>query len=148
MSDKKYEPELGQMVFDHSFQSYEGSNLLKGALLLIKDKIETLMWNIHKKRYDAPFISGMGNETFQCDAFEVVGYLYDEEQDYNFKYEFPCPKKDGDPHIIKINWYKHFMRGLSINEEITPDDLNFMLNDCIACLDKMSDEHFKKKGIR
>jgi len=112
-------PELGQMMFGQPFQEETASNLLIAALQMIREEVARVEWNKRQEQYD-PFER---SQMYANPVFAVEGYSWDEdyEQPWNFKY------KD-----IEVSWYKHLGRSTSVNRIITPDEINTMLNDCIA----------------
>jgi hypothetical protein len=118
-----YEPELGQAIFGQPHQRYEGSSMLEAALLLIREELDRIMWNIHQEEYDSPFANT--GESFSCEEFTVEAYSWDDskEQPYNFKW-----------NDIEISWYKHYRRGLSVNTQLTNDHIADMLEACINAL--------------
>jgi hypothetical protein len=125
---KEYEPELGQLCFGQPWKQYEASNLVIAALDLINRELCRIQWNIHQKEYDSPF-HNTGN-SFRCDSFEVMAYDWgDDEQPYNFKW------KD-----VEISWYKYHGRGETVNQDIVPDRINEMLDDCMVALKRYENE--------
>lgn len=132
MENKKFEPELGQFVFGQPYKQYEASELLEAALCHIKDEPDRVMGNVKQEEYSNPF-DNTGN-SFVCETFEVHAYdwNFDEErepQKFNFKY------KD-----IEISWYKYLGRGMSVNREISNNEISDMLDDCIRAVRKLDVE--------
>jgi len=119
MSAKPYQPELGQAMFGQPHQAFEVPEIMEAALASISSELDRVMWNIHQEPYDNPF-SNSGNR-FDCDEFKVHAYSWgDDDQAFNFAW------KD-----LRISWYKYLGRGMSANQEITPQ----MASDClVACL--------------
>lgn len=62
---------------------------------------------------------------FVNDTFEMRAFDWSEPEEYapNFKY------KD-----FEVEWYKYLGRGMEQNRDITSDEINEMLNDCIGSL--------------
>ena len=60
------------------------------------------------------------NDTFEMRAFDWSG---PEEYTPNFKY------KD-----FEVEWYKNLGRGMEKNRDITPEEINIMLVDCLNSL--------------
>ena len=124
-----FEPELGQMVFGQPWGEYRASNLLIAALESISTELDRVMWNIYQVEYDSPF-ENTAND-FQCDAFEVDAYSWDDDiQPYNFKWR-----------DVEVKWYKYLGRGTSVNQELSNDKIAEMLDDCLGALRKYEAEH-------
>jgi len=124
----EYEPELGQLVFGQPWKQFEASNLVVAVLDLINRELCRIQWNIHQKEYDSPFHNT--GSRFQCDSFEVNAYDWgDDEQTYNFKWQ-----------DVEISWYKYHGRGETVNQDISPDKVNEMLDDCMNALKRYEDE--------
>jgi hypothetical protein len=122
-------PELGQAVFGQPHQRHEVPRIMLAAFDMISYELERAMWNIHQKSYDSPF-SNTGNE-FKNDVFHAVAYSWgDDEQPYNFAWR-----------DLKISWYKWSGRGCSSNIPVTPDLAAQCLDECVASIHKMEDEH-------
>jgi len=133
MSDN-YEPELGQMFFGQPWQSHEAPELLKAALSAIDDELDRIMWNIHQEVYNSPF-SNTGASFKELKEFQVEAYSWNDEyeQPWNFKWQ-----------DIEVGWYKHMLRGTSVNREVTPDEIAKLLKACLAALykyERENDEH-------
>lgn len=116
-------PEMGQMAFGQPSKEFSVGPLLEAALGMIDDNLRRLMWNRYQREYPSPF-SNTGNR-FKCDAFEVAAYSWDDsyEQPFNFKWR-----------DIEVSWYKYCCRGTSVNAEITPEQINEMLIDCLCAI--------------
>ena len=132
---KNYQPELGQLCFGQPWKRYDCSDYLEAALRMIQLELERVLWNIHQKSKE-PF-ENIGDK-FKNDVFEVEAYSWDEDrtQPYNFK----C----GD---IEVSWYKHLGRGMSVNREVSPNQMAEALHLCLDSIKKIGDEHLKKLGI-
>jgi hypothetical protein len=130
MSDKQFEPELGQMVFGQPFKQYEGSELLDAALRAISNELDRVMWNIEQEEYSSPF-DNTGNQ-FECDTFKAHAYSWNDEEDqpWNFKWR-----------DVEVSWYKWSGRGLSTNKPLAPDLISEMLDDCLAAVRRHEKEH-------
>ena len=126
---KDYEPELGQMIFGQPHKQFAGSNLLEAALGLLNHELCRVVWNNsvvesdeEPEDFHSPFLN-TGNK-YKNSVFEVEAYSWsEEEQPFNFKW------KD-----VEIKWYKHYARGLSINQDIAPDKINQMLDECVEAV--------------
>jgi hypothetical protein len=122
-----YEPELGQAVFGQPYKKHAVSQIVDAALRLIRDRLGTVMWNIHHQDYASPF--GNTGESFKCETFEVCAYSWSrEEQPFNFKWR-----------DVEISWYKYLGRGMSANMEIPPALAAEMLDDCLAAIERYDD---------
>lgn len=104
--------------------------LLEAALQFIQYEWDMIMWNVHQEQLDNPFANT--GATWKCDMFEVEAYSWDNQ--YDQKYNFKC----GD---IEISWYKYMGRSMSVNKELTADDICKMLNICIDALNKFQEEN-------
>lgn len=124
MTDKPYQPELGQMCFGQPWQQHETSELVRAVLSRIDDELGRVIWNTTQEAYNSPF--GNTSESFKCDAFEVQAYSWAEDgQPYNFKWR-----------DVEISWYKYLGRGMSANKVLEPGLLSEMLDDCMAALSR------------
>lgn len=98
--------------------------LVVSALRAIEESLDIYMWNKTQEGYESPF--GNTGNFFKNDVFEVNAYYWgDDEEEMkksNFKYK-----------NIEISWYKYLGRGMDISE-MTYEELNEMLNDCIKSL--------------
>lgn len=122
----EYEPEIGQLLFGQPYKRYQASNLLVAALEAVREELERVSWN--KKQEDPGDPFGNTGGSYKNGVFEVQAYSWDEskEQPYNFKY--------GD---FEVSWYKYLGRGTSTNKEISPEEVEGMLD---ACLDSVRKE--------
>jgi len=118
----EYEPELGQAIFGQPHKQFGCSALVTAALEEIAGELSRVMRNLRQRHYDSPFRNT--GASFKCNTFEVHAYSWsDEEQPYNFKWR-----------DVEIGWYKYLGRGMSANQNIPPDRVSEMLDDCIAAL--------------
>ncbi|MBN8294925.1 hypothetical protein JI664_23340 [Rhodobacter sp. NTK016B] len=115
-----YTPELGQLCFGQPWQEHEVPAIMDAALCFIRDDLARARWNVYQTERPCPF--GNTGEAFDCDAFSVRAYSWDDsdEQEWNFK----C----GD---VMVSWYKYLGRGMSSNVQITPDMASRILRKCI-----------------
>lgn len=124
-----YQPELGQAVFGQPYKEFAGSELLEAALHSISNELERAFWNISQKEYDSPFYN-TGNQ-FDCATFSAHAYSWgDDDQPWNFKWQ-----------DVEISWYKHCGRGLSVNQDIKPDRISEMLDDCLRAVRDYEKQH-------
>ena len=125
----EYEPELGQMVFGQPWKPHAVPEIWDAALEFLDQELMRVLNNIQDRR-PSPFRNT--GESYECDAFHVQAYSWneDEEQPWNFKWR-----------DVEISWYKYLGRGMSANQELSPDRAQEMLVDCIQCLRKIEEEH-------
>lgn len=126
----QYIPEIGQSVFGQQYKEYDVDRYVEACLRMIREELDRIMWNINQKEMPSPFDNT--GARWKCDEFEVEAYSWDEDynQPYNFKW------KD-----IEISWYKYMNRGMSCNQELTPDKASKMLNACLKALLKYEKEN-------
>jgi len=122
MSD--YQPELGQMLFGQPPQQFECPEILEAALAFIRNDLSRVMWNLRQKDEPCPF--GNSAASWRCEVFCVASYSWgDEGQPWNFKHY---------PTSIEVSWYKYLGRGMSVNREVTPDEVSGLLRSCMSAL--------------
>lgn len=131
---KEFEPEMGHYCFGQPWHSHEIPNLLYAALHVIEEEMVRIMENITQKEYHSPFENYA--EHFVCPTFEAHAYSWDEDenQEYNFRWR-----------DVKISWYKYFGRDMSVNKELSNDEIAILLDDCLDALakyEKENDEDF------
>lgn len=127
----EYQPELGQMCFGQPFKRFAGSELLEAALRSISNELDRVMWNIEQKEYASPFDNSGNVPGFVCPTFSAHAYSWgDEEQPYNFKWR-----------DVEISWYKWSGRGLSVNQNLTPEKIAEMLGDCLGAVRQYEKDH-------
>jgi hypothetical protein len=125
----KYEPELGQAAFGQPCKEWEASDLLIAALHAIEARLAMLMGNIHQVEYATPFENS--GAKFKCDRFEAEAYSWgNEAQPFNFKWR-----------DIEVSWYKCLGRGTSVNRDVRPNEIEAMLEDCLAGLAAYGKQH-------
>jgi hypothetical protein len=126
-----YEPEMGQECFGQDGQPYECPMLLTAALTEIRLALDRVQWNRLQTDYDSPFLNTANR--FECPAFRVHAYNWShEQQPFNFEW------KD-----VRVNWYKHYHRGTSVNRPITPDEIAVLLEQCLNALTKFDEETWR-----
>jgi hypothetical protein len=112
-----YEPELGQAVFCQPNQRFEPPMMLLEGLEMIAGYLVNIV-GIDNDPFD-----NTGSK-YKNETFEVQAYSWgNEEQPYNFKYKG-----------IEISWYKYFSRGVSVNRQLSEDEIMDMVKDCIDSL--------------
>ncbi len=126
---KQYNPELGQYLFGQTPQAYEPSDFLESALTLISHA-----WSeATGEGWNSPF--GNYGSKWKCDTFEVEAYSWNEEYDqpYNFKWR-----------DIEISWYKYLGRGMSVNREVSFEEVTQMVKECLDDLAKYKESNGKQ----
>jgi len=120
---ENYTPEIGQMFFGQPFKQYKVTKLLEAALWSISREWKRVMWNINQKNIANPFDSS--GAKWKCNEFEMEAYSWNDEyeQPYNFKW--------GD---IEISWYKYLGRGMSVNKEVSLEEINDLLDSCLEAI--------------
>ncbi len=126
-----YDPELGQMAFGQPWKRFEASELLIAALEYLREEIARVYWNNVQHKILDPF--GNTGGSYETKVFRVEAYSWDEDerQPFNFK----CGP-------IKISWYKYLGRGTSVNKELSPAEINEMLEKCLKSVRKDEKESF------
>jgi len=130
MDDKKFEPELGHMMFGQDWQEHDASPMLDAALDAIRAELDRVMWNINQRVYDSPF--GNTGNSFECPAFKIEAYSWNEDYDQPFNFKW----KD-----VEINWYKYLGRDTSVNQVMSNDKIAEMLNECLEAIRKYEKEN-------
>jgi len=125
-----YTPELGQAIFGQPYKEYAVPDIWEAALAFLSHELDRVMWNIHQKQYVGPF--GNSGDAFRCGVFEVEAYSWDDEYDqpWNFKWR-----------DVEISWYKYLGRGMSANQELTPERAADMLTECLLACKKYEDSN-------
>ena len=114
----KYVPELGQACFGNAIGQHDMPDYAEALLLQLLEAIKIVYWNKYQERWDVrdnPEIPGIEFRGYQwsCDCRDG----HDDSCDTQ-KPNFAC---DG----VEIRWYKHPGRGMSTNQELTPDQWCF-----------------------
>jgi hypothetical protein len=131
----QFVPELGQAAFGQPHQEHAVPDIMLAAMTMVSDELSRVMWNIHQTDYHSPF-HNTGND-FRNDVFHAVAYSWgDDEQPYNFAWR-----------DLRISWYKHMGRGCSSNIPVTPDLASQCLDDCLASIMRMEEEHDRLQAI-
>ena len=129
---EKYQPELGQLMFGQPSKELKCTGLVESSLRIIQN----LMQVKYKDGY-TPFDNfgkRFKNEVFECNAYSWDFCYCEEElcrcghteQTYNFKW------KD-----FEVSWYKYLGRGMSMNREISDEELLLMVNECMTSISKI-----------
>ena len=119
----EYQPEFGQMTFGQPWQPHAASELLEAALRSIDHELCRVMGNRLQKEYDSPF--GNTGNRYECETFKAHAYSWadDVTQEFNFAWR-----------DLRVSWYKYLGRGMSVNRAVTPDEIDTLLNDCLAAV--------------
>ncbi len=98
------------------------NDLLEAALAYLGHAIWIYTNNTRQDGIDPTENNGSDftNDTFEMRAFD---WSDPEEYEPNFKY------KD-----FEVEWYKYLGRAMETNREITPDEINKMLVECLKSL--------------
>lgn len=121
-------PELGQWAFSTSeFFDHEVSDLTEAALSYLFQRAATIVMNHTQEEF---YLGSNCNSKLFTATFLVRDYCWCDCREHpdvcppNFQY--------GD---YKLNWYKHFGRGMSANKELSADEVEDMLLECLGCID-------------
>lgn len=113
-------PELGQICFGNPTGEHPCPHWVDALVREILSEIERVFWNNNQRRWDDcedPNIPGID--------FRPYYWGYDET-------EAAKPNlKHGD---IEVRWYKHPMRGTSLNVEATPEVIIPWFDSAIAAI--------------
>lgn len=131
-----FQPELGQMLFGHAPQQYDGGNLLDAALTYLREELDRVLGNIYQGDPPSPF-SNSGCR-FDTEGLSIHAYDWgDESQPWNLK----C----GD---IEVSWYKWAGRGQSVNKPLTPSEISEFLDAALAIIQSCEGGEFDGSGGR
>lgn len=121
MTADAYQPELGQMIFGQPSQQFDGGNLLDAIINRLERELERVLWNRLQKEVPSPFSNTAA--TFEAPGIAIHAYSWDEEA------EQPWNLKCGE---VEVSWYKHAWRGVSINRQLTADEMAAFLDEALA----------------
>ena len=99
-------------------KEHDVSELLCAALEYLESEISRVYWNKHQEEWQSAFRNT--GSSYRTDTFSIAAYNWGDEKDGSFKWR-----------DIEVNWYKNLGRGTYSNKDITPDEINEMLNDCL-----------------
>lgn len=119
----EYQPEIGQALFGQPHQTYEASLMMEAAIDRIAREWRRCIGNTTghiSKSQGSPFDNT--GATFSTEGLDINAYSWsdDDEQTWNLK----C----GD---IEVSWYKHSSRGLSVNKDMSNDDIAAFLDEVL-----------------
>ena len=109
---------------------YDVPLIWQAALLLLDSELCRVMWNIHQKEYDSPFINS-GNKFEELDAFKVRAYDWSWDMEDDGIEKLPWNFKWRD---IEIFWYKHMHRGCECRIKLTAEMASEMLEECYEAI--------------
>lgn len=116
MSD--YQPEIGQAVFGQPWQRERPDTTTKGALEALRSIYDATYTS--EDGFDGPF-SNSGARV-KSSRMEIHAYSWNDEEDHkwNLKWrDFEC------------SWYKHFGLGLSVNRQLSPEEVPQIISDLL-----------------
>lgn len=132
----EYEPELGQAIFGQPHKQYSVPDIWEAALTFLAYELERVMRNERARDFSDPFANTAAS--FDCPKFNVEAYSWNEdyEQPFNFKWQ-----------DVEISWYKYLGRGMSANQELSPERAAEMLSDCLGYLRERDRENLRAIGV-
>ena len=101
-------------------EQYDVPELLCAALEYIESAIEISYWNENQEEWSSCFRNNGGQ--YKTKKFIVRAYDWSEPDEYEPNFEW---------RDVKIWWYKGLGRGTYANQELSPELINGMLNDCL-----------------
>lgn len=119
---QNYSPELGQMLFGQPHQAFEAPLVLEHALSLIGENVVAAA-AARKEQQDNPFQNT--GASFKNDVFEVRAYSWDEDEEQPFNFAW---------RDLRVSWYKHAGRGMSVNKKVDVHLVNEMLVECLGSI--------------
>lgn len=125
MTDAYYQPEAGQICFGKTWQRFDVPDLLDAALRMIAQEIGIVLSNRMQRQVQNPF-DRWATSTFDTEGLSVHGYSSVSEDEVA-----PWNLKCGD---VEVSWYKGPWRGLSVNRQLTNDDIATFLDRALSIL--------------
>ena len=112
------------MAFAQPCKPFEVPTIWEAALAMLRDGLDRVVWNVTQQ--EAPAFFGSGGARFECAAFCVEGYSWDEDthQPWNFRWG-----------TVEISWYKNLGRGMSANCQLDAHSAEAMLLECLEAVD-------------
>lgn len=120
MSDQ---PEIGQILFGAPTGDYGTDELGDACTSHVLAEIDRVFWNRNQKQWDR-------HEDPKIPGVEFRPYNWD-EGDPNRDAPNLCLAGDNQ---VEIRWYKHPMRGGSVNRKMAPADWYDWLNQVLAVI--------------
>lgn len=135
----EFVPEPGQWAFSNgAIHRFEVSELGTAIIDRVVREMERVMWNRTQKEYLPP-TSSRGADTFECDAFIMRTYCWCGGSTH----PDGCPPNlEWHSRSVTVSWYKHFWRGASVSEDLSPDDWNEFLEEALASVSAMDKTFF------
>jgi hypothetical protein len=125
MSEQPYQPEVGQMCYGQPWQRFDAPPMLEAALQWIKCSLDTVLWNRLQRQTRSPFDNS--GATFDTEGLSIHAYSWDDDK------EQPWNLKCGD---VEVSWYKHSWRGVSVNRELSNDEIAEFLDRALSIVRK------------
>lgn len=118
--------EMGQVAFwGDRVKRYDCPEYITALLKGLDDRLCAAMWNINQEEYDSPFDNSGNVEGYKNETFEVHAFSWDE--DYAQPFNFKCGN-------FEVSWYKYLGRGMTMNREITPDEMVAVFDRCMESM--------------
>ncbi len=128
------ELELGQMVFGNPWGLHPCPHWVDALVREILSQIERVFWNVNQRQWD------------QCEDPQIPGVVFRPYYWGSDETEASKPNlKHGD---IEVRWYKHPMRGSSLNVEATPDVLIPWFDSAVAAICAFGKSEFKRTWLQ
>ena len=119
--------ELGQIVSNHTVESYDCPDFIQAGLRFLSGAIEVGEWNRTQKTFDSP-MDNTGNR-YRCGTFDARAYCWDETSDDadlpNFHYKGPRHEP------LEIYWYKYIGRGMSMSRDVDANEFFEIIEECV-----------------
>ncbi len=122
MSD--FKPIVNQLIHEQPFQRFEAPRLLYAALEWISKELKFVLWNRMQREVANPFHKDQRTR-FETEGLAIHG----------------CDRDDPDQHWnlkcddLEISWYRHSWCCVSVNREMTNDDIAAFLDRAVSILD-------------
>jgi hypothetical protein len=122
MAKNTYQPELGQAIFGQPSKQFAVSPMLEAALLFVQHELDRVLWNRLQVGTDSPF--GNTGAKFDTKGLSIHAYSWgDDDQPWNLKY--------GN---LEVSWYKYFGRGMSVNRNLSNDEVSNLLDEILTVI--------------
>lgn len=112
-----YTPTIGQAVFGNPHGEYELSNIGEAAVMCLLDEMRIRWWNEHQSEWNYENYGG---------KFETRPYWWGDNN-------HPDSEK---PNLafrgVEIRWYKYPGRGMSCNQDLSPQQWSDWLNAALV----------------
>jgi hypothetical protein len=131
-----FEPELWQSVAAGSLERCEVEEYVTALLRHVAEEIERVERNRRQESYEAP--TGWGPAEYATDVFIMRGYVYPDDesgQDAPVNFEATVPGVG----TVRLRWYKHLGRSMSVDRRLTPDQWIAVFNACLDSLRRINE---------